>query len=133
MRIYEFAQLHNVSSKDIIEKLHQGSFDVKSHMSLLDDKALSFLEGFVNKANIGDENIEHAQESLSINPIENKVTELSPTTSKQELSHQEHQQSAPAAEKKHSQIEIVPHQMGIIEFAEKIKKPVTDIIVTLLK
>ncbi len=43
MRIYEFAQLHNISSKDLVEKLQKQGFDVKSHMSLLDEKALSFL------------------------------------------------------------------------------------------
>src|SRR5438105_14915712 len=44
MRIYEFSQQKNISSKDIIEKLQHSGFDVKSHMSVLSDQALSFLD-----------------------------------------------------------------------------------------
>src|SRR5438132_466966 len=38
MRVYEFAQLNNISSKELIEKLQKNGFDVKSHMSVLDEK-----------------------------------------------------------------------------------------------
>src|SRR5687768_15943045 len=82
MRIYEFAQLSNVSSKDIIEKLQENGFDVKSHMSVLDEKALAFLEKLTTQSNVGSESSkEPLKDSKPTNHIEHSVTQLSPTTS----------------------------------------------------
>ena len=136
MRIYEFAQLHNISSKDLIEKLQKQGFDVKSHMSVLDDKALSFLNG-------------PAKESKPSKPIEKKVSQTSPISSPTSSSHKAtkgtKKPSKVSEEKKTVAIKIqkeplaetpltlVAHQMSISEFAHKTKKPVTDVIVTLLK
>ena len=50
MRIYEFAQLNNLSSKDVVQKLQSNGFDVKNHMSVLDEKALVFLRGQTTKS-----------------------------------------------------------------------------------
>jgi len=48
MRIYELAQLKNISSKKIIETLQAAGFDVKSHMSVLDDRAVALVEKELN-------------------------------------------------------------------------------------
>ena len=78
MRIYEFAQLNNLSSKDLIEKLQTNGFDVKSHMSVLDEKALSFLNNSSKKVSKSvHEDTESLQEPKPISPIEEKVSELS--------------------------------------------------------
>lgn len=142
MRIYEFAQLHNISSKDIIEKLQNNGFDVKSHMSVLDEKALAFLTKPSAVANVSTKDVEPLKESKPANPIEDTVTQLSSHTkakAPQRSSRNTYQQSKqPVVAKKESfivstPVELVVHSMGLAEFAEKIKKPVTDIIVTLLK
>src|SRR5205085_3885082 len=77
MRIYEFAQQHTISSKDIIEKLQQNGFDVKSHMSVLEDKAFAFLEKEFKKSH---DKPKAATQSPSVssqpaNPIEKTVSE----------------------------------------------------------
>src|ERR1700733_4340808 len=77
MRIYEFAQLNNLSSKDIIEKLQKNGFDVKSHMSVLDDKALSFLKKETQQIPANIQATESVKESKPAHPIENKVAQLS--------------------------------------------------------
>ena len=59
MRIYEFAQQNNISNKELIEKLQANGFDVKSHMSVLDESALSFLG----------EAVIHVPELLHKNPL----------------------------------------------------------------
>jgi translation initiation factor IF-2 len=46
MRVYEVAKQYDVSSKDIIALLEKNSITVKSHMSLLDDKALAVIDSF---------------------------------------------------------------------------------------
>jgi translation initiation factor IF-2 len=142
MRIYEFAQLNNTSSKDLIEKLQANGFDVKSHMSVLDEKALSFLNKLLKKADESThKNVEPLTESKPTSLIEKKVPELSPTTPqmKSKASEDKKQQPISTVFAKKDQpstspdIELVVHQMGVAEFAEKIKKPVTDVIITLLK
>jgi translation initiation factor IF-2 len=136
MRIYEFAQLNNISSKDLIEKLQTNGFDVKSHMSVLDEKAISFLNKLPIKVNKNtDKNLESLTESKPISPIEKKVTELSPIISQPSLniSEEEKQSISTKKEQPASTIELIVHQMSVGEFAEKIKKATTDVIVTLLK
>lgn len=137
MRIYEFAQLNNVSSKDLIEKLQTNGFDVKSHMSVLDEKALSFLNKPAAKVNEKKhKEAESLTESKPTSTIETKVSELSQTTSQvtPKFSENKNQQSVSAKKEQPAvAVEIVVHQMGVADFAEKIKKPVTDVIITLLK
>jgi translation initiation factor IF-2 len=140
MRIYEFAQLNNVSSKDLIEKLQANGFNVKSHMSVLDEKALSFLNKLSTKVNEStNKNIESLSESKPTSPIENKVSELSQVASQiaPKISEDKYNNQQSSSVKKEQPnapvVELVVHQMGVAEFAEKIKKPVTDVMITLLK
>src|SRR5271168_1871651 len=78
MRIYEFAQQKNISSKELIENLQKGGFDVKSHMSVLDEKALSFLNKSIKDLNEpADKTIISLTESKPNSLVENKVSELS--------------------------------------------------------
>jgi translation initiation factor IF-2 len=153
MRIYEFAQLHNVSSKDLIEKLQKQGFDVKSHMSVLDDKALSFLNKSLAIADKNTDKDELLKESKSPSTIENKVLETSSAKaqkpSKKSQDKQQKFSSGKTVDKfkatgeskkeqhkelpKETPVELVAHQMSVLDFADKAKKPVTDVIITLLK
>lgn len=142
MRIYEFAQLHNISSKDLVEKLQKQGFDVKSHMSLLDEKALSFL----NKSFVVADKNEHKDEPLkepkSPSTIEKPVLQTSSVKAQKSLKTSKGKRQHFAPEKKEHivkeqpkevPVELVVRQMSILDLADKIKKPVTDIIITLLK
>ena len=150
MRIYEFAQLHNISSKDLIEKLKKQGFDVKSHMSILDDKSLSFLNELLAVVDKSVHTDELLKESKSPTTIENKVLETSPVTVKKSLktSDEKKQHTTFAKsfdkakiskevkkeqEKEVLPVELVVHQMSVSDFADTVRKPVTDVIVTLLK
>src|SRR5579863_1742393 len=151
MRIYEFAQSHNVSSKDLIEKLQKQGFDVKSHMSVLDDKALSFLNTSLHKADTSAHKAEPLKESKSPSTIENKVLQTSPVAVKKSSKTSEVKKSSVSKKQTPQQpvkkesvkkepivetpavVELVVHQMSVSDFADKIKKPVTDVIITLLK
>ncbi len=44
MRVYEFAKKYNVSSKDLLKQLSAAGLAVKSHMSVLEEKALDLLK-----------------------------------------------------------------------------------------
>ncbi|HSC24691.1 MAG TPA: translation initiation factor IF-2 [Candidatus Babeliales bacterium] len=128
MRIYEFAQLNNISNKDLIAKLQEHGFDIKSHMSILDEKALAFLNtSFVTN------------KLKTINLPEKKVSELSVITPQSSPKISENKYQEPVVAKKDqsagnlTNIVLSIRQMSVSEFAEKIKKSVTDVIVTLLK
>jgi translation initiation factor IF-2 len=150
MRIYEFSQLNNVSSKDVIEKLQKNGFDVKSHMSVLDEKALSFLAQPKTEVHVDDKAVELVKESKPAHPIENTVTQISqqatvktkskaPQRTSRSFGNKPQQQTTFAKKETKeilvadSPVELVVHSMGVAELAEKIKKPVTDVIVSLLK
>lgn len=45
MRIYEYAREHNLTSKDVIEKLKKKDISVSSHMAVIDDNMMEKLEG----------------------------------------------------------------------------------------
>lgn len=134
MRIYEFGQQKNISSKSIIEKLKQNGFDAKSHMSILDEKALKFLEKEVGQK---------VQSSQPANPIEKTVSQqLSSKESfvpkkkieKRVVIKKDQHEDLVKEEVQSSVVEsLLLAQMSLGEFAEKVKKPATDVIVTLLK
>jgi len=44
MRVYEFAKQYGLSTKKALELLHEGGFEIGSHMSVLDAAAIDFLE-----------------------------------------------------------------------------------------
>ncbi len=156
MRIYEFSQSHNISSKDIIEKLQSSGFKVKSHMSVLDEKALALLNreyaasdgDIASGKSITKESV--IQSSQPVNVIEktvpeslSKATHLPQKTTIEKRQQKEKNSSFATRQnvKQESIKEVVEPsimsfvatQMSVGEFAEKTKKPVTDVIVTLLK
>lgn len=148
MRVYEFAQLHNISSKDIIEKLKQNGFDVKSHMSILDEKALSFLNTPTISAQSDIQATDALKNSKPANTIEGTVIHQQQSRATKTVAKSSKKTTTQGAEnipakpttpsETHKEqpaqlIELVLHQMGVSDFAQKVKKPVTDVIVTLLK
>ena len=44
MRVYEFSKKHGISNKDLLELLSKNGFKLTTHMAVLPDKALDFLE-----------------------------------------------------------------------------------------
>ena len=144
MRVYEFAQLNNISSKDLIGTLQKNGFDVKSHMSVLDEKAISFLNKLSTEAatkNVHKDIEQSIKLQQPTSPIEEKVTQLSSAISpkkpvSEDKKHSSITQKNVTLKKEETAlpvIELLVHQMTVAELADKIKKPVTDVIVTLLK
>ena len=107
-------------------------------------KLLFFFVGKLPNPSAHMQSVELSKESKPTNPIEGTVTQLSQVipkaTSKKPKeasvsSRGVYQQSAPSIKKEAptAPVELIIHQMGIAELAEKIKKSVTDVIITLLK
>jgi len=112
MRVYEFAKKHNISSKKIIKQLQEGGFDVRSHMSILNDKALNFLVSLQSKVS---KSKDKAKKIIKFKP------KVSLSSKKEELIIEKKPQG------------IVAEPIGLADFAQKIGKPVNDLIITLLR
>ena len=77
-RIHELAKELNVSTKDLIDSAHSLGYDVKNHMSALEDQEIKQIKGrFMKKA---PDNIENKAESTENKVKEQKVASTTTTT-----------------------------------------------------
>ncbi len=131
MRVYEFAKQKNSSSKELIKILREGGFDVKSHMSVLDDKATVFLERALKPQKT--DKSDKPEQTQKLTPLKKKE----PVMPKVKISRPARPRPIPAQTKKPLEPirpkELVAEPMSLAEFAENTGTPVTTVIVTLLK
>ena len=150
MRVYEFAKEHGLSSKDIVALLNKQGFATSSHMAVLTDEAIQFLnEHFGKKAQgptlespaqltIEPEKtnpiIEHAKQAVQEPEEENKVL-------KAPIMQPAPKMSAPAPkappielQKKPLELKQILLQPTILsDLALVLNKTTSDLILTLLK
>jgi len=118
MRIYEFSKEHDIPTKDVVLLLTKNGFDVKNHMSVLDAEALKFLAAHYKIKG------EKKQSSAS-----KAITSDHDKSSSVKNGRKE--RPTGSAGLASDQFFLAP--MTVAEFAEKSKKPVNDLIVSLLK
>ncbi len=158
MRLYEFAKQHNLSSKELVAVLQKAGFEVKSHMVVIDDTIKSFLvKTFLDGARISDTqnniNVLHSTidqgngmptgaRDTDINHLaesKRSLTEKVIASSKKIDSKKAFIENTSGihAETKASEVDkvasVVVVPMKVTELAEKIKAPVNDVIVSLLR
>jgi len=105
MRIYEFSKLVDVTSKELLDALQEAGYGQKTHMAVLSDEELSFLE----KTFGSDKEL--------------KVKKHKP---KKEAKGAEQEQGAASEE-------LIIEAMTPGDFAHAVRVPVQDVILTLLK
>jgi len=147
MRVYEFSKKSGIASKELVATLKKAGFDVTSHMSVLDDKALKFLEKDIaakpakssQKKPAQEKKVDKSVESLRRAPLPQDVS-----VEKEKPKSPEKATAGPIkkAVKKapHKTEEIVPEQklltreaMMLADAAEGMGQPVNELILTLLK
>lgn len=163
MRIYEYSKKHDISTKDLVEILHNGGFSGKTHMSALTDEEIRFLnenrtasqkssteklavekpQKLVEKNTVStSKQQESDKKALISSPLEQKVQEKQPMRKPQKnASHSASKETSPLkkevmnppVEPVAQDIEIVIRQASVSEIAADLKKPTTEIILTLLK
>ncbi|KKP36005.1 MAG: Translation initiation factor IF-2 [candidate division TM6 bacterium GW2011_GWF2_32_72] len=134
MRIYETAKQFGVTSKDLIEILSGAGFDVQTHMSVVSDDALAFLNKKYSKtAPVTPKSLEKKEQEKT--PEKKSSAKNKPAENKKSVAHK-----APAKasiEKKIEVKEVAPvvilKAMTLSELAGQMQKPVTELITTLLK
>lgn len=149
MRIYEFAKEHGLSSKELVVLLNQEGYEVSSHMAVLSDKALEFLEKKYKKAEVKPEvkkevaevqaaaskEITKEQLKPSVQPQavvakEEKKVIHAPTPTSQAF---EHKKSAPVSAPASPEKTLTLKQYVLSDLATLLARPSSDLILTLLK
>lgn len=126
MRVYELAKLLNISNKDLIDFLTQEGFDIKSHMSALSEKALELAEKKFQKPEKKES--KDIKPKATHQPAPQKTVEKPKPIVEQKPTMKKTPEPAP---KKTESFLIQP--MTAAEFSEKINKPVSEVIMTLLR
>lgn len=141
MRVHEFAKKHNLVNKQLIEALHKESFDIKSHMSVLSEQAIVYLEKvFLNKSFE-----KQASEKKQVAPVvaqeQVKPEVLAPIEAKKVI--QTSAQKRPIVSKFKSKpvVQVEPEKaspipieaMTVGKFATLAKLSLSGVILTLLK
>lgn len=72
MRVYEFSKKYNKSTKDVLSALEEGGFEIGSHMSILPDDAIKYLEEQLLLAKVPQAKIEDA-DNIVLAKKNNKV------------------------------------------------------------
>jgi translation initiation factor IF-2 len=135
MRIYEFAKKFGIPTKDLITELQSKGFSVASHMSVLDEQALAFLENvFLSKAKPNTEESKKVQKE----PVTSqKIKEKPRMQEKKVFSSSSSQHVTPKAAAHVQQPEkpkaIIAQPTGVAEMAQQAGVPVNELIVTLLR
>ena len=154
MRVYEYAKQHSISNKDLIQFLREKGFDVSSHMAVLPADALPVLaaryERKVEKAHAAATPIEKPIEKPAEKKVETKVEEKiekkiiapAPAPSPKKVDESKPPISRAAHPAKVVGVESVPvvepegmviQSMTVGDFATRSKKPVSEVILTLLR
>ena len=145
MRVYEFAKQVNLPSKELIKMLKDGGFQVGNHMSVLDQKALDFLNKKFKKPT-PDSAKDQGQIKKMAAPQKFKSKKSVPHRAPRKAAKQPlRKKGAPAVsvkkeQKKEPVSQVVEEKKEIVlvaatpaDVSKSIGVPATDIIVTLLK
>ena len=126
MRIYEYAKKYKVTSKELLKILKEQNFEVASHMSVLSEKALAFLDKkFAGK--------KEPEKALRKAPVYAEVS-----TGRQDERDKEGAPEARRPGKKQEAALEMPQKLVIRpmvlgDAAQELGKPATAVILTLLK
>ena len=143
MRVYEFSKKFGISNKEIIKILQEGGFDIQNHMAMLNQESIDFLQKKLSKVLPNKEvekikkvippevkpEIKSEKQQVASKPIEQtKVIEkkLMPIEQK---TKQFKKEELPEEVKK----ELILRAMSLGELADYLNKPVSELILSLLK
>jgi translation initiation factor IF-2 len=146
MRVYEYAKHHSISNKDLIQFLREKGFDVSSHMAVIPADALPVLAAQYEKKEEKKPLVVPAVEKIE-KKVEEKIEKkaaapppIAPSVKK--IVETKSPVSRPTQPAKSSEIEAAPsveadgiviESMAVGDFALRSKRPVSEVILTLLR
>lgn len=127
MRVYEFSKQYNIPAKDVISALRAEGFDIKSHMSIIDEQAVTFLKKkFKN-------NSKPSKSTISKQSTDSPRTDDSHAKSPTKQHFHENKEKASQEAAEVSPEKVIIQEMSVAHFAHDTNVPVSDIILTLLR
>lgn len=126
MRVYEFAKQNNLTTKEVLDALSKGNFNIGSHMSVLAEKEMNYLNK-IFKTNKG-----------IVEKVDDVVVHKTVQETKKPITTPKVMQTAKTARvviepKKIEKAPFVVMPMTVDAFATAAEKSVVDVIMTLLK
>src|SRR3972149_8935334 len=126
MRVYEFSQQSNISSKDILNLLKKGGFELASHMSVLTDDQIKYLSQVIdlspNKKAVEEENEISSNNEKKELVFEKEIVTPTPIESIQKEKIFDIKKNG-----------IIAQNMPLGELADKLNIPSSELILHLLK
>lgn len=134
MRVYEYSKKTGKASKELIALLIENGFEVSSHMSVLPEEAIVFLnKKFESPAQ------KKETQAVAVNPPRAEAAPVKPLSAPKQVEQNKMEISASVLQSKKTSPsvgapeEFVVKAMTVAEFAEKTKKPLVEVILSLLK
>ena len=126
MRVHEFAKQHNLSNKEVMELLREHGYDIKSHMSRIDEDAHKLLQKHVS----GDKSQQHNKKSAekTQQKHDKKASTQEKSTQAQQKENVEQKNSSALPEGA-----IRVEHKTVAQLAQEINIPANQLILDLLK
>jgi translation initiation factor IF-2 len=131
MRIYEYAKKIGLSHKDALKALHDRGIEVASHMAHLTDDAQKVLDEICKKSTAVDKKFVTQDKTERVDLSKQSEVKI-PVEPKKEIITKPFQKPV-VAPVTPTELKLVVEPMSVVDFAEKISKPVSDVILVLLR
>lgn len=131
MRIYELAKLLNITNKELVDFLGKKGFTIKSHMSVASDEAIALAKSAFQKSEKkAIKSSEKTSEKTTQKPEIKKVIDVS---TQPESADKISKKITKPEESIEQAKKLLIEPMTVAQFAEKTGKPVSEVIMTLLR
>lgn len=122
MRVYEFSKKYDKSNKELLDLLHEGGFDVGSHMSVLSDDAVQYL-----KAQLGLDQKDRAKAKVVVKSVSDENVDVAPEAPEEIVA------SVATPVQVRSGVKLALRAMTLGDLADAIGVPASSLILFLLK
>ncbi len=136
MRVHEFSKKYNIHSKDIIEVLTNKGFEIKNHMSTINEKAIKILEEHFDKdikKHLMDTDNEYWESEFQKDKVKTQKKKKGSNQNKNKGNKDQRISNIPVIdEKENTSVIYYNNDITVGKLAEQLKKPVSDVIKSLM-
>lgn len=137
MRVYEFAKTKNLSTKETIELLRKEGFEISSHMAVLNQDALAFLEKILSRSE-PEKTVSQTHSVTHTAQTQEAPQKAAPQKAAKKFPANtlaSKHEPLPKIESKKAvkQFGLIVTPLMVSDIAESVHKPVAEVILTLLR
>ncbi|HEY8364918.1 MAG TPA: translation initiation factor IF-2 [Haloplasmataceae bacterium] len=135
MRVHEFSKKYNIHNKSIIDVLNKQGYEIKNHMSLLTDDAISFLEEYFDseiRKQAKDSEDEYWESEFQKDNFKTKKKKKSSNLHKSKGSKEDRISNIPVVNEEEKNVIYFNNNITVGKIAEQLHKSVAEIIKSLM-